>query len=819
MIKMTLKGKYKSGKKQLTHYKLVNTVDCRQINCQSSAVTESCRSVASRPLSVVRCLSSVVCFLLIIGSITSCSPSKFLKEGDVMYQGADIEFSNPSVIVKKKDLEPIVKDKISPKANSKLLGLFYTKQWLYSKVEPNPEKKKSLKHWLKNKIGEKPILMSDVDAVTMEKVVQKTMQDNGYFNTQVNGEAITKDKTGKYLYHIQHNGPTYIRSFEKQSFGTQLDTLLRRFEKNFQIKEGNIYQLEHFTSDRTELSEFIRRFGYYDFDAQDIFYVIDTARSGDSIDVQLRIQAPKNDSLHRKYFIRNVDVYAVEDLGARDDSVPVKSRELYNDIMIHQDVDFLRSKVIYRNTLIEPGQPFSIRNYNNTASRFINMDLFKYVNIQYDKVGNDSLDAKVFLSPAQHQGFEADFEASTSNRSFLGTSVSVSYINKNLYRRAERLTVKIGFGTELQSFDGKAQLSIINANLEVRQDIPRLIGFRKDRKTFGENVPKTYVKAQLNFQKWLQYYTLYSIQLAYGYDWTKGSRIQHIFEPISLNRVSLLNRTAEFQALLDKNPLLRTSFENMTILGGNYGFNINTKRRPGDKSYIQFNAFGEIAGNSLFGAFRLFKRNGEQPYTILKEAFSQYAKADLELRHYWQISRKSQVVTRVNTGVGVGYGNSTTLPYIKQFFVGGPNTLRAFPFRSVGPGRYSSAANGGELNPIEQTGDVKVVLNAEYRFTLYKFLRLGLFVDAGNVWLLKDDPNRPDGQFKFNEFYKQLAIGTGAGLRLDFDFFVIRADLGIPLYKPYMQEGTRWVNEYPEDNFKSWRKQNFVWNIAIGYPF
>lgn len=757
--------------------------------------------------------------LLAFSCLYSCSPSKFLKEGEVLYQGADLEFSDPSLLVKKKEVETKVKDKITPKANSKFLGLFYTKQWLYSKVEPNPNKKKSLKHWMKNKLGAKPILMNDVDNTLMEKVVQKTLQDNGYFNTAVQSESIVKEKKGKYLYHIDHSGPSYIQTFEKQKFGTQLDTLVRRFEKNFQVKEGQIYQLDKFTEDRTSLAEFIRRFGYYDFDAQDIFYVIDTALAGDSIRVQMRIQAPKDDTLHRKYFIRNVDIYAVEDLKSRDDSIPVKIIEKYKGITVHQDHNFIRPNILYRNTLIEPGQPFSVRNYNNTASRLINMDLFKYVNIQYDKVANDSLDVNIFLNPAQHQNFEADVEASTSNRSFLGTSLAFSYVNKNMYRKADKLTIKVSFGTELQSFDGKARLNILNADLEIRQDMARLVGFKKDRKTYGEATPNTYVRAQFNFQKWLQYYTLYSIQLAYGYDWKKGQRISHTFEPISINRISILNRTDAFKALLDKNPLLRTSFESMSIVGGNYTFAINTRKRADDKSYIYFNGYGEIAGNTMFGAFKLFNRNGDLPYTILNQAFSQYAKTDLELRHYWQISKDLQFVSRVNVGLGKGYGNSTTLPYIKQFFVGGPTTLRAFPFRSVGPGRYSSAANGGDINPIEQTGDIKLLMNAELRYTLYKFLRLGFFLDAGNVWLLKEDPNRPNSQFHFNEFYQQLALGTGLGLRLDFDFFVLRADLGIPLYKPYLQEGNRWINEYPENTFKSWRKEHLVWNIAIGYPF
>jgi outer membrane protein assembly factor BamA len=158
------------------------------------------------------------------------------------------------------------------------------------------------------------------------------------------------------------------------------------------------------------------------------------------------------------------------------------------------------------------------------------------------------------------------------------------------------------------------------------------------------------------------------------------------------------------------------------------------------------------------------------------------------------------------------------MPYVKQSFVGGPNSIRAFEFRSLGPGRYTPSTEE-DANPIEQSGDVKILINFEYRFTMYKFLKAALFADAGNVWLRKDDPDRPNGEFKVNSFYKELALGTGMGIRLDFDFFAIRIDLGIPVYIPYNDDGDRWIHQFPESNFKDWRKANWAWNIAIGYPF
>lgn len=227
----------------------------------------------------------------------------------------------------------------------------------------------------------------------------------------------------------------------------------------------------------------------------------------------------------------------------------------------------------------------------------------------------------------------------------------------------------------------------------------------------------------------------------------------------------------------------------------------------------------ENAGNESFIIAKILNKDKALPYKILNTPFAQYSKLDADLRYYFKPNSFSMLVARFNPGIGISYGNSSVLPYIKQFYMGGPNTIRSFPFRSVGPGRYTTQNEAGGLNPIEQSGDIRLLVNVEYRYNIYKFLKGAVFMDMGNVWLLRNDPNRPDSQFTFSNFYKQMALGSGAGLRLDFNFFVLRADLGIPLYKPFNAANQRWINQFPEQGFKPWLQKNVVLNIAIGYPF
>jgi hemolysin activation/secretion protein len=298
----------------------------------------------------------------------------------------------------------------------------------------------------------------------------------------------------------------------------------------------------------------------------------------------------------------------------------------------------------------------------------------------------------------------------------------------------------------------------------------------------------------------MDYFDMSTFQFQYGFKWKKNIRIEHEFNPVSVSYSSLSNQSQVFAALLVTNPFLKKSYEEQFIAGSSYSYTYNEQFIPGKKIQYFFNAKVETAGNAfwLINSIGGEKPTSLSPSKIAGSVYSQYASFSFDGRAYYNFNNEDKIAFRFFTGVARSYGNSSTLPYSKQFFSGGPNSIRAYQINSVGPGAYQqTTANTGFL---QLGGDIKLEMNAEYRFGIYKYFKGALFVDAGNVWLQKSNPSNVGSAFAFSSFMNELAVGTGVGLRVDVSFFVLRFDLATPLLKP-------------------WLSKNLILNIAIGYPF
>jgi hemolysin activation/secretion protein len=314
-----------------------------------------------------------------------------------------------------------------------------------------------------------------------------------------------------------------------------------------------------------------------------------------------------------------------------------------------------------------------------------------------------------------------------------------------------------------------------------------------------------------------------------GYTWRETTVADHQLNVININFLQLNNTTPAFDSLLRKNPFFGRSFEEQFIIGSNYTYTFNSQLREEDpvwrsrrrrRHHFFFRGNVDVSGNLMHLIQSVINEEGnteEEPYTIFGTPYSQYSRFETDFRYYYKPSENNTLATRLLFGIGIPYGNSTTLPYVRQFFIGGPNSIRAFRARSVGPGSYRPEQVGFFF--FDQVGDILLEANVEYRFPLVSVVKGALFVDAGNIWLLKPY-DRPQGLFKFDTFLQQIAVGTGIGLRIDVSFFVLRFDLGIPLRYPYtddeMTQDQNLQGEWLFDKFK-WR--NSVFNIAIGYPF
>jgi outer membrane protein assembly factor BamA len=327
-------------------------------------------------------------------------------------------------------------------------------------------------------------------------------------------------------------------------------------------------------------------------------------------------------------------------------------------------------------------------------------------------------------------------------------------------------------------------------------------------------IPKTRITAGIEYQNRTDLYLINSYNTAFGYFWNINKYVYHEFNPISVSIVNLVRTTPEFDEILESNPFLRRSFEQQFIMGMNYTFNYNQLVDTDRKNAIFFSTTIDLAGNILKGVNTLF--NTENPGFAFGLEYAQYIKNDMDLRFYHKFTKETMLVTRLYGGLGIPLGNSVSLPFVKQFFAGGPRSVRSFRIRSLGPGTF--LPEGGSTSGFfDQAGDIRLEGNVEMRFPLNKYLKGAFFADAGNIWLFNENKALPGGKFSKN-WAKELGVGAGMGLRVDISLFVLRFDLAFPVRKPWLPENDRWLDSF--DVFDpAWRRENMVLNFAIGYPF
>ncbi|CAN5261817.1 BamA/TamA family outer membrane protein [soil metagenome] len=776
-------------------------------------------------------MRSAFYLILVLTCITSwgCKVTNRLPAGEKLYTGAELEYVNKDLVEKPKSTASEITDRAQPQPNRKFLGLFYSRLWFYQrtkepkKVEKNGQtvNKKGLRNFLKYKIGEPPIFITEADANRSKLMMEKYLRERGYFGSEITYDIIEKENTVSVKYFMTSKGRHTIREvILPPDSVTNVNKIIYDNQKYLKTKKGQMYWLQNLTDDRSTLSIAIRDSGYYAFSPDYIFYYVDTTVGETQVDVYFNVAEPDSVTKHRQFFFRNVIIYpgyAVDapNEGLAGDTVPFrKFTFIYPDT-----TKYIRLTAVGRNLLTIPDERFSQTKHNHSVSKMLDLGVFKFVNIRYIQVGPDSLDVFIYMTPGNTQTITAEVNASTTTTNFIGTFASVSYANRNILRGAEEMRLTLSGGIETQIAKSAASfINTIQLNSSWEFSVPRFVvpwGIVANRAV--QFTPRTRFGVSYNFQSRYQFFSLSSFGAHITYDWRPDVKQRHQFSPLFVERIRTLNIAPQFQDILDENPVLRSSFTDVFIIGFRhiYNFYNPNPKRPLD-NYWYFNGDMQLAGNFfyLFGKLAQGTPDGQVQLTGVPVA--QYFRIETDTRYYDVISRKTQWVNRIIAGIAVPYGNIETTPYIKQFFSGGSVGMRAFRFRALGPGSYDGN-NSTSVYP-DQTGDIKLEWNTELRHTIYKFLKGAVFMDVGNIWLLKDDPQRPGGQFSKN-FYKEFAIGAGYGIRLDFTFVIIRLDVAMPIRKPSLPEGDRWTFNKMNWREGDWRKDNLIFNIAIGYPF
>ncbi len=700
--------------------------------------------------------------------------------------------------------------------NEKTLNLVRARLRIYNATR---DTSKRIKRWINKKAGEAPVIFDSLYAEQSKEAMKKYLYYKGYFNANVAYQVQYSGKKVMLDFLINPGKLTYIDTVIYEMPNWHIHEIVHYDFEDRVLKYGKPYDIDYLLNERKRIEALMKDHGYLNFKKQYVYFELDTLKDNGKLDVYVKIRAPENDSVHRIYHIDSIIIYP--DIRPGIETAKPNHYLEYNGYYFSGDSLAFNPKPVINSIFAEKGSLFSQQQYQKTIQRLSALGLFRFVNIGFENERADGANRMVNmiikLSPAKKQSFTTEVEANTSSDYFLGSRLSLSYQNKNLFHQADRFVMNINTGVETLLDSNFVSFNTLDLNAEAGFYFPMfLLPFHIDNSKYFN--PKTHISTKYNYFKRLKYFNLNSLTFSYGFAWNESAHKTHILNPIDINLTRLGQITPKFTDILAKNPLLAKSFQEQLIIGSDYSFIYNKSpvRHPHWSWYFRGNL--DIAGNLLRTAYLISNpASKSQAYQIFNRPFSQYIKPDVELRLYTSSNENSAFVFRLFAGAGLAFGNSQVMPYIRQYVTGGSNSLRAFRIRTLGPG--SLLRQNGQNDFPDQSGDLKLEANIEYRFKISGIFHGAVFSDAGNIWMMRADTASPGADFQLNRFYKEIALGTGAGLRMDFSFFVLRFDLGIPIYDPGLAPGQRIPLKGIQIFNANWIKNNIVLNLAIGYPF
>ena len=762
-----------------------------------------------------------VYILLYFGVVTSCNVTKDLKENQYLVRKTSIKFKNSEDIRNEKKLKAELNEIIKPQPNS---GVFKLGLKIYQ-IGEKSKKKKGFRRWMQRNFGEAPAYYDEVTQSRNRLRMKRILKDNGFFRSDIEVDTLVKGKKVEMTYHVLTNGQYKINQIHLPKDSTAIGRLIKWGQKKTLLKEGAFYSEVALADERIRLSEIASQDGYLEFNENYIYYFIDTLPGTLTTDIYMRVKPPTDALAHRRYRIGKTIIHSNYDLSNPDltkkqDTVQVKS-----DMIILENNQLVEHRVLDRMILQNEGDIVSQKLQNVSVSHLLNLGIFKFVNLKYERIG-DSLQPIVnrnfYLTPAFDQNLSGNLELNNRTGRFYGIAASGSYRHKNILKKAITFNSTISGGLETQIGNDLGFINTLELNVEASFSAPRYILPFKVKPNSGLFIPQTTLKIGNDFQRRVSLFSINSTNLKWGYQWKETAEKQHQLYPISLNRVSILAKTQEFEDLINVNPRLENSFKNLFIGGLDYTYIFTNQTADIKKDYWFFKGNLRTSGNltHLVAKTFNFPKNVDGKYKLLSLPYAQFTSLETDFRFYKRI-KKHTLATRFSPDVGFSYGNSDVLPYIEQFFVGGANSLRAFRLRSVGPGgfvRTTTSGSGVENQFFDQTGDVKLEISSEYRFGIFEYFKGAFFVDAGNVWLL-NNATQANQEFHFDTFWKEITVGGGIGFRLDIELLVLRLDVATPFRKPFLNEGFQWTFDRFDFGSSDWRSENLIFNLAIGYPF
>lgn len=761
----------------------------------------------------------IVIGLLVAVLMSSCSIRRFVPEGKYLVKSNKVVIEEKGTEISKSGVSNYIT--LKPYKSTFQTNIPF---WFYYMEKRHP--KSAIWKWFYKNFGKEPIYYDKAEADNSTVQMTRYLDNVGYFHSKVTHDVKTKERKRfvRVTYHIYPTKPYRINKISHVIEDSLVASYIMRDSAKFPVKKGDIYNAYTMDDERDLITERMKNSGFYYFNRDNIFYEVDSNFMNHTMEVTMRLK--KSKLAYKKYLIRDISIYPNFSILHMNEK-PTDSATLYVEFgrrKIPNKLDFyyfgkpqVTPQTFSRSINIVEGLPYNLRSVTSTYNSLSDFKLFSNVNIQFDSVPHDSLnllDCHITMQQNDRHSFTIQSEGTYSDGD-LGIKGSLSYTNRNIFHGAETFQLSLRGGLEGQHIIGTGGSESEKKVFNTRElGVTASLLFPKFLSPFALNniardyLPTTNVSVGFNAQV-RYYYSRYISTASFSYDWKNSNRLVQTFTPIYLNGVKIANINSEFQNYLDAETSQRKKdqYTSHLLLGARYSLTYSSQRFNKTGSFIYLRADFESSGNllSLFNKTKIITEN-EGHHEFLGIRYAQYLRSSLDFRQHLDLGNESWLVMREFVGIGVPYGNSKDLPFERSFYGGGSNGLRGWLYRTVGPGGYAP-----ESEDIEKTGDLQLELNAEYRFPIYNIFNGAVFVDAGNVWAYHPNESMPNAEFKFNSFYKQLALDAGIGIRIDVSFLMIRIDFAYAMRNPY-----------PDENGNYWRfgkGKNFRMQMGIGYPF
>lgn len=759
---------------------------------------------------------SLLGVLFMAAILAGCGNIKYLNEGELLYVGGEVEVEGEDIgRTERKYLVSNMEGMLRPRPNTSILGL-RPQLWFYN-IAGGEEAKGAINRWIRDNLGEPPVLFREVDLDYNASLIQGYAENRGYFNARAIPDSTEKNKkvTAEYTVDLRNRYHLKEVNFPKDSI--PLTVAIKKTEERSLLKEGDPYMLSVVRDERSRIDANLKEEGFYFFRPDYLLAQVDSTAGNHQVTMDLTLKEETPSRAKEQYRIGNIYIYPNYSISG--DTIPITSAvaEPYENFTIINPERNFKPGLFERSLLFEKGELYNRTDHNKSLNRLVNLGIFRFVNNQFKVVdtAENVLDAYYYLTPMQKKSIRLETIAKTNSANFAGTELNLSWSNRNTFGAAELLRISAFGAYEFQISGLNKGFNVFRLGTETSLTWPRIIApFNVPSQSAF--VPRTRASLSYEYQAREALYGLNSFRGTWSYLWKDNIRVEHRLDLMDINYVNPFNVTDLYRDQIALNPMLGRIIEEQLIFGPNYTYTFTNTMETRRKHRFFYQGNIDLSGN-VTGLITGADREGGDVKEIFGVPFSQYVRLDNDVRHYLDMGPGLELASRVMVGAGLPYGNSRELPFIKQFFVGGVNSVRAFRARSVGPGTYFEEVPPTTFLP-DQSGDLRLEMNTELRAKLFSIVEGAAFVDAGNVWLMNEDPNRPGAELT-GDFLKELAVGTGVGIRLDLSFLILRLDLAFPIRLPYLPEGNRWVFDQIDFSSSAWRRQNLVFNLAIGYPF